>query len=160
MTHHPHRLSARRFVAAPPGAVFAVLCDPEGHVDIDASGMLQAASGSTVGAVGDRFTVHMDREALGDVPMGRYDVDVVIATFDTDRAISWWIDGTVQPPIGHTYGYELEPGTADGVDGTWVTSVYDWSGAREEWLAIFPVISEANLRATLGILDRVARRRA
>ena len=159
MTQSPTRLSARRFVEAPADAVFAVLCDPEGHVDIDASGMLQAASGAPVGAVGDRFTVHMDREALGDYPMGRYDVDVVIASFEVDRAISWWIDGTIKPPIGHTFSYLLETATVDDVEGTWVTSVYDWTHAREKWLPIFPVIGEANLRATLGILDRVVRRR-
>lgn len=154
------RLTASRFVEAPASDIFAVLCDPEGHVDIDASGMLQAATGSPVTAVGDRFVIHMDREALGDYPMGRYDVEVVIGSFEVDRAISWWIDGTIKPPIGHTYGYLLEPATVDDVAGTWVTSVYDWSAAREKWLPIFPVINEANLRATLGILDRVVARRA
>lgn len=153
------RLTARRFVAAPASDIFAVLCDPEGHVDIDASGMLQAATGSAVTAVGDRFVVHMDREALGDYPMGRYDVEVVIEAFEADRAISWAIEGTIKPPIGHTYGYRLESATVDGTTGTWVTSVYDWSAAREKWLPVFPVISEANLRATLGILDRVVSRR-
>ena len=154
------QLTARRFVAASASDIFAVLCDPEGHVDIDASGMLQAATGSPVSAVGDRFVVHMDREALGDYPMGRYDVDVVIDTFEADRAISWWIEGTIKPPIGHTYGYVLEPATVDDVAGTWVTSVYDWSGAHEKWMPIFPVISEANLRATLGILNRVVAARS
>jgi hypothetical protein len=62
----------------------------------------------------------------------------------------------MQPPIGHVYGYELEP--IEG--GTLVTSYYDWSkihdAYREAAANIFPVISEANLRATLGILARVA----
>lgn len=66
------RLTARRFVAATPAEVFAVLRDPEGHLDIDASGMLQGVTGYPVSAVDDRFTVHMDREALGDLPTGRY----------------------------------------------------------------------------------------
>ena len=154
------QLTARRFVAAPAADIFAVLCDPEGHVDIDSSGMLQAATGSSVTAAGDRFVVHMDREALGDHPMGRYDVEVVIDSFEVDRQISWWIDGTIKPPIGHTYGYLLEPATVEEQTGTWVTSVYDWSAAREKWLPIFPVLGEANLRATLGILERVVARRA
>jgi len=154
------QLTARRFVPAPAADIFAVLCDPEGHVDIDSSGMLQAATGSSVTAAGDRFVVHMDREALGDHPMGRYDVEVVIDSFEVDRQISWWIDGTIKPPIGHTYGYLLEPATVEEQTGTWVTSVYDWSAAREKWLPVFPVLSEANLRATLGILERVVARRA
>jgi hypothetical protein len=37
-----------------------------------------------------------------------------------------------------------------------VTSYYDWSGVSHEWKEadIFPVISEATLRATLGVLER------
>ena len=53
-----------------------MLCDPQGHVAIDASGMLQDADGDAVTAVGDTFVVHMDREALNDFPMGTYDVTV------------------------------------------------------------------------------------
>lgn len=153
------QLTARRFLEAEPAAVFAVLTDPEGHVEIDASGMLQAATGQPVSAVGDRFTVHMDREAKGDYPMGRYDVEVVIDRFERDREITWWIDGTVKPPIGHTYGYRLEPGGVEDRAGTWVTSVYDWSQVGDDWRPIFPVVTEPELRATLGILDRVVRRR-
>lgn len=154
------QLTARRFIEADPAAVFAVLRDPAGHVEIDASGMLQEAAGGPVGAVGDRFTVQMDREAKGDLPMGRYEVDVVIDRYRPDREIAWWIDGTVKPPIGHTYGYVLEPDEVDGRPGTWVTSVYDWSQVSEEWRPVFPVVGQSELRATLGILDRVVRRRA
>ena len=109
-------------------------------------------------AVGDRFVVHMDRESLNDYPLGRYDVTVVIETFEQDRDISWSILGAIEPPIGHTYGYRLE--AVEG--GTLVTSIYDWSEIDPVWreAAIFPIISEAALRATLGILDRTVRRRA
>jgi len=50
------------------------------------------------------------------------------------------------------YGYRLAPIE----EGTLVTSYYDWSGAKQEWkdAAIFPVIPESALRATLGILAR------
>ena len=154
------QLTARRFIEATPAAVFDVLRDPEGHVEIDSSGMLQSAEGERVTAVGDRFTVHMDREALGDLPMGRYDVDVVIERYRPDHEIAWWIDGTIQPPIGHTYGYVLEAGEVEGRAGTWVTSVYDWSAVSDQWRPIFPVIDQTALRATLGILDRVVRRRS
>ncbi len=156
MTTSTERLEASRLIPAPPAAVFAVLTDPQGHVAIDASGMLQGAEGDVVRAVGDRFTVHMDREALGDLPMGRYDVDVVIEQLARDRLIAWSVDGTIQPPIGHVYGYQLE--AAEG--GTMTTSFYDWSQARADIKArgIFPVVSATNLRATLGILERAVRR--
>jgi hypothetical protein len=149
------RLSAERAIAAEPAAIFEVLATPSGHVAIDASGMLMAASGERVTAVGDRFTVRMDREALGDYPLGEYTVEVVIARYEPDQAIAWTIDGVMQPPIGHVYGYELTPIAG----GTSVTSYYDWSDIHEAYRdaasSIFPVISEANLRATLGILARL-----
>ncbi|QWF76771.1 SRPBCC family protein [Amycolatopsis sp. CA-230715] len=150
------QFEVRRRIAAPPSAVFALLCDPAGHVAIDSSGMLQSADGAPVRAVGDEFVVHMDREALGDLPMGRYDVTVIITRFEPDREIEWTISGTVQPPIRHLYGYRLEPSE----HGTLVTSYYDWSQIEERYRdkGIFPVIPEAALRATLGILARTVER--
>lgn len=152
------RIEVQRTIAAPAADVFAVLTDPQGHVAIDASGMLQDADGDTVGAVGDAFVVHMDREALNDFPLGRYDVTVSIREFEPDRLIAWTIVGQIKPQIGHVYGYRLEP-AADG-QGTLVTSFYDWSDIDQHWrdAGIFPVISEGALRATLGILDRTVRR--
>lgn len=154
------RIETARVIAAPARQVFAVLCDPQGHVAIDASGMLQDAEGDPVAASGDTFVVHMDREALGDFPeMGRYDVTVTIRDFEPDRLISWTILGRVRPQIGHVYGYRLEP-FEHADQGTRVTSFYDWSDIAPQWreAGIFPVISESALRATLGILDRTVRR--
>ncbi|MHB9758249.1 SRPBCC family protein [Streptomyces sp. BYX5S] len=141
-----------RQIAAAPSAIFEVLRSPMGHVGIDSSGMLQSAEGDPVGAVGDEFLVHMDREALGDLPMGRYDVTVIITRYERDALLEWTISGTVQPPIRHLYGYRLEPNEA----GTLVTSYYDWSLIEDRYreAGVFPVIPEAGLRATLGILAR------
>lgn len=141
-----------RRITASPARIFALLCDPNGHVAIDSSGMLQSADGDRVRGVGDEFEVHMDRESLGDLPMGKYDVTVVITGFEKDSLIEWTIDGTIQPPLRHLYGYRLEP--RDG--GTLVTSYYDWSGIDEAYreAGVFPVIPEAGLKATLGILAR------
>jgi len=151
------RMEVSRLIEAAPAAIFAVLCDPEGHVTIDSSGMLQSATGSPVAAAGDTFVVHMDREALNDFPMGKYDVEVKIETFVPDREIAWSILGQIKPPIGHIYGYRLEPGD----EGTLVTSYYDWSNIDPTWREanIFPIIPESALRATLGILDRTVARR-
>lgn len=151
------RIEVSRPIPAPAEAIFALLCDPQGHVDIDSSGMLMDATGDPVRAVGDSFVVHMDRESLNDYPLGRYDVTITITRFEPDREIHWKVDGALKPPLGHTYGYRLEP--AD--DGTLVTSIYDWSDIHPDWRAagIFPILSEGALRATLGILDRTVRRR-
>ena len=150
------RFEVQRPVAADPATIFRLLCDPQGHVAIDSSGMLMDASGEPVSAVGDSFVVHMDREALNDYPLGRYDVTVQITTFVPDREIAWTILGQIQPPLGHVYGYRLEPVE----DGTLVTSYYDWSAIDPTWkdAGVFPVLSEGALRATLGILARTVAR--
>jgi len=146
----------QRVIAASPASIFRVLCDPQGHVAIDSSGMLMAATGDPVTAVGDSFVVHMDREALNDYPMGHYDVTVRITTFVPDREIAWTVLGRIRPQVGHVYGYTLAPSD----DGTLVTSYYDWSTIDPVWKAagIFPVLSEGALRATLGILSRTVAR--
>ena len=159
-----HRLEARRVIEAPAESVFAVLCDPDGHVAIDSSGMLQSAEGPVVGAEGDRFVVHMDRESLGDYDLGRYDVTVIITRFEPGVEIAWTIDGTIKPPIGHTYGYRLTPLEPDGGAAapprTEVLSYYDWSDAHPHWRdsGVLPVLDASALKATLGILDRAVRR--
>jgi hypothetical protein len=153
------RIEVQRKIAAPPADIFAVLCDPQGHVAIDSSGMLQDAEGPSVAAAGDSFVVHMDRDSLNDFPeLGKYDVTVSIRDFEPDQLISWTVLGQIRPQIGHVYGYRLEPDEQG--DGTLVTSFYDWSQIGDQWREanIFPVISELALRATLGILDRTVRR--
>jgi hypothetical protein len=146
------RIEVQRTITTDPATIFRLLCDPRGHVAIDSSGMLLDATGEPVSAAGDTFVVHMDREALNDYPLGKYDVTVTITTFAPDREIAWTILGQIEPPLGHIYGYTLAP--VD--DGTLVTSYYDWSSIDPVWrdAGIFPVLSEGALRATLGILAR------
>jgi hypothetical protein len=146
------RMHVERLIGADPSTIFAILADPKGHVAIDSSGMLQSYTGEPAKAVGDTFVIHMDRESLNDYPLGKYDVTVSITTFEEDREIAWTVFGQLEPPIGHIYGYTLEP--HDG--GTLVTSYYDWSSIHPQWKEanIFPIMSELALRATLGILAR------
>ncbi|MGH9100402.1 MAG: polyketide cyclase [Acidimicrobiales bacterium] len=137
-------------IPASPSEVCAILTDPMGHVAIDSSGMLMAATGDRVTAVGDSFVVHMDREALNDLPLDLYDVTVAIVKLEPDREIAWTVQGRLN--LGHVYGYRLEPVP----DGTLATSYCDWSSVDQEWkdAGIFPVVPEQALRATLGILAR------
>jgi hypothetical protein len=150
------RIEVQRPIPAPAADIFKIVSDPAGHVAIDATGMLQSHTGAPATKVGDQFVIHMDREALNDYPMGRYDVTVDIVTFEQDREIAWTILGQIKPQIGHVYGYRLDPGD-DG--GTLVTSYYDWSAIDPQWKEadIFPIISEGAIRATLGILERTVR---
>lgn len=146
------RFEVSRVIDAPASAVFDVLTDPHGHVRIDSSGMLQWAEGERVRAVGDRFVVHMDRESLNDLPMGRYVVEVIITELVAQRQIEWTISGTVQPPIEHLWGYTLHPDGASTV----VRAYYDWSRILPMYRGVvgFPILPESALRATLGILAR------
>ena len=147
------RIEVDRIIPADPAAIFEILRSPRGHVSIDSTGMLMSAEGDPAEKVGDTFLVHMDRDSLRDFPLGLYDVTVSFTRFDQDRAIEWTIlSSFLDPPLGHVYGYELEP-----VDGaTKVTSYYDWSALADVYRGQigFPIISELALRATLGILAR------
>src|ERR1700758_2550958 len=92
------RIEIERAIPAPAAEIFAVLCDPQGHVAIDSTGMLQDADGDPVRGVGDSFVVHMDRESLNDYPqLGKYDITVDIKEFEQDQLISWTVLGQPRP---------------------------------------------------------------
>jgi hypothetical protein len=146
------RIEVTRPIPAPPSAIFDIVRSPAGHVAIDASGMLQDFTGEPAEKVGDRFVIHMDRESLNDMPLGKYDVNVNIIVFERDKEIAWNLGPEI--PIPHYYGYRLEPGE-DGV--TNVTSYYDWSMVEGELKDRFPIVPDSSLRATLGILERTVR---
>jgi hypothetical protein len=148
----PSRIEVTRLIPAPPQAIFDVVRSPAGHVAIDASGMLQDFTGEPAEKVGDTFVIHMDRESLNDIPLGKYDVTVHITLFERDKEIAWDLGPDV--PVPHFYGYRLNV-VEDGV--TNVTSYYDWSKVSEEIQDRFPIVPESALRATLGILERTVR---
>ena len=151
-TAERHEVS--RVIPADPAAIFAVVSSPAGHVAIDASGMLQGFTGDPAKKEGDEFVIHMDREALGDLPMGKYDVTVTMTGWEQDRFLTWEVSAPGFPSIGHYYGYRLEPND-DGT--TTVTSIYDWSNVDAEMKQYWPVVPLSALKATLGILERTVR---
>ena len=118
--------------------------------------MLMDADGEPVTKVGDQFVVHMDREALGDLPLGHYDVTVTIERFTADREIAWSIKGAVGPASATSTATSSNPAKV----GRWSrpTTTGRASTTTGASCGIFPVISEASLRATLGILERAVRR--
>ena len=148
----PDRIEVTRPIPATPSAIFDIVRSPAGHVAIDASGMLQSFTGQPAEQVGDRFVIHMDRESLNDIPLGKYDVNVNIIVFERDREIAWDLGPEI--PIPHFYGYRLEA-AEDGV--TNVTSYYDWSKVDGDLKERFPIVPDTSLRATLGILERTVR---
>src|SRR5580700_3880185 len=149
----PDRIEVTRGIPAPAAAIFDIVRSPAGHVAIDASGMLQDFSGDPAEKVGDTFVIHMDRESLNDIPLGKYDVTVHITRFERDKEIAWDLGPEV--PVPHFYGYRLVSGE-DGI--TDVTSYYDWSKVSADYKDRFPIVPESALRATLGILERTVRK--
>jgi hypothetical protein len=147
------RIWVSKTISAPPARIFALLIDPNGHVAIDGSGMLLEAPGAVpVQRVGDTFRMEMDREPLGDLPMGRYHVINTVTRLEKDRLVEWNVGASDRSPIGHVYGYRLEP-----VDEhhTRVTSYCDWSGLNPKLRGRirFPLVPPAMLSATLDRLE-------
>src|SRR5260370_41720894 len=83
------RFEVRRQIAAAPAKIFALLCDPKGHVTIDSSGMLQSAEGDPVTKVGDEFLPPTPREPLNDYPSGKHALRVTITELEQDGHIDW-----------------------------------------------------------------------
>lgn len=148
------RLTLTRRVAASPETVFALVTDPAMHVEIDGSGMLVAAQDAKpVVAVGDSFIMNMDREALGDIPLGKYQVRNTVTKLVPGRLLEWNVGGVDQPPFGHVYGYELAAYDA----GTEVTLYCDWSGVRRGRVRdAFPIVPVHMLERSLDNLARLA----
>ena len=150
----PERVTVSRRIAAPAAAVFATVSDPAGHVEIDGSGMLLLARhAGPLTAVGDTFVVDMDREPLGDIPMGRYSTQNTVTRIEPGRLVEWAPGGVDRSPYGHVYGYALTP--VD--DATTDVALYcDWSGLperRKARAANFPVVPASMLEETLAKLE-------
>ena len=148
------RLELTRSINAPPTTIFSVISDPAGHVKIDGSGMLVAAQDtSPLTGVGDSFVMNMDREALGDIPLGKYQVRNTVTAFVPDELFEWNVGGVDQPPFGHVYGYRLTPHG----DGTTAVTLYvDWTGVRASSIRDrFPIVPATMLEKSLDNLDRV-----
>jgi uncharacterized protein YndB with AHSA1/START domain len=148
------RVTVRRTIAASPHDVFDVVSDPKMHVEIDGSGMLMnSPRDEPLRDVGDRFEMDMDREALGDIPLGKYKVANTVTRFEPDRLIEWNVGATDGDPFGHVYGYEIE---ASG-EGSTVSHYCDWSGVADDLKGVitFPVVPVDMLERSLENLERV-----
>jgi hypothetical protein len=153
------RISTTRAIAASAATIFDLVRRPDGHVQIDGSGMLLSAPETgPVTAVGDTFTIHMDRRPLGDIPnMAEYDVTVIITGFEENALLEWSVEGRDGKPFGHIYGYRLEP-AGDG--STTVTSYCDWSDIPTEMKnpERWPIVPLHMLEASLDNLESIVSR--
>ena len=109
-------------------------------------------------AAGDSFEMDMDREPLGDVPLGKYRVVNTVTRIVNDKQLEWNVAWPGSPPFGHVYGYLLE---AVGSNSTQVSSYCDWSGISDEWRGHlrFPVVPESMLERSLENLEDLLKAR-
>jgi hypothetical protein len=152
----PDRVTITRRIAAPAHRIFEILTDPQRHVDIDSSGMLLAAPNATpLRAVGDTFEIDMDREPLGDLPLGKYKVVNTVTSWIQDVEVAWTVVAPGKRSAGHVWGYHLEPVNDNETN---VTNYYDWSAVSQEWRERFhwPVVPPAMFEQTLVNLERIA----
>lgn len=152
------RLELTRWMRATPAAIFAVISDPEGHVKIDGSGMLVAAQDSSpMTGVGDSFVMNMDREALGDIPLGKYQVRNTVTRIEPDRLVEWSVGNDDRASYGYTWGWELTPVSDTETD---VTNYFDWSGLSEKRKATAtgPLIPIPMIERSVENLARLATR--
>jgi hypothetical protein len=150
-------VSATRRVGVPAGKLFKIVSNPAGHVDIDGSGMLVAAPDARpLTAAGETFDMDMDREPLGDIPnMGKYKVRNTVTKIIPDRLFEWTVGGVDQPPVGHVYGWQLEPVSDNETD---VTNYCDWTNISEEMRSrrAWPVVPVHMLEKSVENLERIA----
>ncbi len=151
------RVSVTRVIAAPAAAIYAIVSDPEGHVRIDGSGMLEASSESKpLTSVGETFDIHMDRTPLNDIPgLVKYSVRNTVTQIEPDRLVEWTIGGIDQPPLGHVYGWRLTPVSDSETE---VTNYCDWTDivqALRDAGRTWPIVPVAMLEESLGKLERL-----
>lgn len=135
MSEERKPIEVSRRIEADAAAIFAILANPQRHMDFDGSDMLRGASDRPISEVGDTFTMKMHR--LGD----DYLMLNYVVEFEPDRRIFWEpapgdpsrAEGDdpskVGIPAGYRWGYILTP---DGDDATVVTEVFDFGTVKEE----------------------------
>jgi hypothetical protein len=117
------------------------------HVEIDGSGMLEGAPGSRrLEAPGDTFVMDMDRESLGDQPMGKYKSVNTVTRIVPDELLEWNVGLPEHGPFGHVYGWQI---TALGPGETKITNYCAWPDIPEYAREHFPIVPLAMLEKSV-----------
>lgn len=136
---------------ATPARLFELLADPVNHQDIDGSGMVRAATGSTpVTSVGQTFVMDMH------LPGREYQMENHITAFEPDRLIEWKPARVGAEPVGMLWRWELEP---VGEDKTRVIHTYDWSAVTDPAVlerVTFPRVPAVDLERSVRRLGSLA----
>ena len=150
------RIAASRTVTATPAAVFRIVTDPAMQVEIDGSGMLEAAPGARrLEAPGDTFVMDMDRASLGDQPMGKYQSVNTVTRIVPDELLEWNVGLPGKGPFGHVYGWEI---TAVSPTQTEITNYCAWPDIPEFARPHFPIVPLAMLEKSVDNLAALVAR--
>ena len=128
------------------------------HVEIDGSGMLQAApDAKRLEAPGDTFEMDMDREPLGDVDMGKYKSVNTVTRIVPDSLLEWNVGLPGQGPFGHVYGWEITAvGPAETRSRTTASGPTSPSYARPH----FPIVPLSMLEKSVDNLAALVSRQS
>lgn len=148
------RIEVGRRIAAPAERVWELVAHPEGHVRIDGSGMIKAARDARpLTAVGDTFDMDMDREPLGDVPLGKYQVRNWVTRVEPGRLIEWSTNLVDRDAgFGAVFGWRIDPVSDAECD---VANYNDWSQLPEEWKTSWPIVPLNMLERSVENLQRI-----
>jgi Polyketide cyclase / dehydrase and lipid transport len=119
-------VSVSRRIPAKPQDIFAIIADPNRHLEIDGSGMLRGALDAVpVSAVGDVFAMKMHHQEMGD-----YEMNNTVVEYQPDRLITWEpARRDIEVEHWHyRWRYELVP---EEGDATVVTESFDLSHSPE-----------------------------
>jgi hypothetical protein len=152
-----NRVAATKRIAAPADRLFQIVSNPAGHVEIDGSGMLEAALDvRPLTTVGETFDMDMDRTPLADIPnMTKYKVRNTVTQIVPDRLIEWGVGLVDGPLIGHVYGWQIDPISDSECE---VTNYCDWTNLPEERRSqrAWPIVPVHMLERSVDNLERVA----
>lgn len=152
-------IARSRTIDAPPADVFAALCDPAVHRDMDPSDwdwVRDPVEGEAITRAGQVFGMNMFIEVAG----GHYVMNNRVTVFEPDRAIAWepgtYGDTGELEVGGWVWRYDLEPNG----DSTTVTLTYDWAAtpqATRDEIGGLPPFGPEYLEESLAGFDRVVR---
>jgi hypothetical protein len=156
MVSNEYRMAVTGKVSATPSDVFRIVTDPKMHVEIDGSGMLEAApEAKRLEAAGDTFEIAMDREPLGDIPMGKYKVLNTVTRIVPNELLEWNVGSREHGAYGHVYGWEI---VAVGDGESQVTNYCEWSGISEAARDRFPIIPREMMEKSVENLSALVAR--
>ncbi len=142
-------ITVRRDIPAPATDIFAVLSNPDRHVQLDGSGFVQGVDhADRITATGQSFRMNMSGDHMG----GDYQTDNVVSGFDPGKLIAWQTAPAGSQPPGWEWVWQLD---AQGPNTTSVSLTYDWDKVTDPEIlskVSFPLVSEDQLDASLGHL--------